>query len=115
MKLVNGSPRRVGEREGELLRESLIERYLVRRVEQAGGMCFKWVSPSNSGVPDRIVLLDRQVCFVELKAPGKKPRPLQEYTLNKLAEAGYSTYVIDSKEEVDNLVKLMTVDRWMIG
>ena len=78
-------------------------------------MCFKWVSPSNAGVPDRIVLLDRQVCFVELKAPGKKPRPLQDYVLGKLSEAGYMTDVIDSKEGVDDLVRLLTYDRWLIG
>ena len=78
-------------------------------------MCFKWVSPGNSGVPDRIVLLDRQVCFVELKAPGKKPRPLQDYVIDKLRAAGYQTEVIDSKEGVDDLIELMTYNRWLIG
>ena len=78
-------------------------------------MCFKWVSPGNSGVPDRIVLLDRQVCFVELKAPGKKPRPLQDYVIDKLRAAGYQTEVIDSKEGVDDLIELMTYNRWRIG
>ena len=95
--------------------ESTIENYLVRQVERLGGMCFKWVSPGNAGVPDRIVLIDRQVCFVELKAPGKKPRPLQDYVLGKLSDAGYQTCVIDSKEEVDDLLDLMTYDRWLIG
>lgn len=97
------------------MRESLVENYLVRQVEKAGGMCFKWVSPGNSGVPDRIVLLDRQVCFVELKAPGKKPRPLQDYVIDKLRSAGYQTEVIDSKEGVDDLIGLMTYNRWLIG
>ena len=86
------------------MRESTIENYLVRRVKNFGGQCYKWVSPSNSGVPDRIVLLNRRVSFVELKAPGKKPRALQMVTLERLASAGYHTVVIDSKEGVDLLI-----------
>ena len=93
------------------MRESTIEKYLIRRVAEVGGLTYKWVSPSNSGVPDRIVLIDKQVCFVELKAPGKKPRALQQYVLGQLSAAGYDTEVIDSKEGVDLLINLMTYSR----
>lgn len=90
-----------------MVRESYIENYLVRRVKSCGGQTYKWVSPSNSGVPDRIVLINRRVSFVELKAPGKKPRALQRIILGRLAEAGYHTAVIDSKEGVDLLIEEM--------
>ena len=36
--------------------ENDIEKYLVRRVKQMGGLALKFVSPSMAGVPDRIVI-----------------------------------------------------------
>ena len=38
------------------MRESSIETHLVRMVRDRGGLCFKFVSPGNPGVPDRIVI-----------------------------------------------------------
>ena len=59
------------------MREKYIEQKLVREVKKRGGLCEKWNSGS-SGWPDRIVLLpDGKIGFVEVKAPGEKPRKLQ--------------------------------------
>ena len=64
-------------RRSEML-EKQIEQKLSLMVKQQGGMALKFVSPSFAGMPDRLVLLpDGIIAFVELKAPGKKPRPLQ--------------------------------------
>jgi hypothetical protein len=50
------------------LLERDIERYLVRRTIEHGGVAYKWVSPGRAGVADRIVLLPGGVVwFVELK------------------------------------------------
>lgn len=54
------------------MREKDIEQYLVKQVKNNGGKAYKWVSPGNDGVPDRIVIFPRTIIFVELKAPGKK-------------------------------------------
>ena len=89
------------------MKESVVERYLTRRVKACGGLCYKWVSPSNSGVPDRIVLLNRRVAFVELKRPGGKPRPLQKYVLGQLSSHGYHTAVVDSCPGADLLIEEM--------
>ena len=60
------------------MREKYIEAKLVRTVKAAGGMAPKFVSPGLDGMPDRLVLLpDCKAAFVEVKAPGEKPRPLQ--------------------------------------
>ena len=50
--------------------EAVVERHLRRRVEAAGGWCLKFVS-TRAGVPDRIVVLNGHVLFVELKAPSE--------------------------------------------
>ena len=41
--------------------ESKIEKYLFDEIKKVNGMCLKWVSPGNKGVPDRIVFLNKQI------------------------------------------------------
>jgi len=84
--------------------ERTIEGYLVKRVKEAGGVAPKWVSPGMSGVPDRIVFLPGgRIIFVEVKAPGKKLRPLQLYVKEQLEALGVDFRVVDSKEAVNAL------------
>lgn len=84
------------------MKESTIEAYLHDRVKQIGGRAYKFVSPGNDGVPDRLVCFPGgRIVFVELKAPGKKPRPLQEVQIKRLRDLGFVVEVIDSKEKVD--------------
>ena len=83
--------------------ESEIERYMGGRVKGLGGMFLKFTS-SVAGVPDRIVLLDGRVYFVELKAPGKRPRALQQRIICQMEEAGASVYIISSKASVDSFL-----------
>ena len=60
------------------MREKTIELQLARAVKKIGGMCPKFVAPGTDGMPDRLVLLPgAAIGFVEVKAPGKEPRPLQ--------------------------------------
>lgn len=84
------------------MRESVIEAYLRDRVKALGGKAYKFVSPGNTGVPDRLVCLPGgRVIFVELKAPGKKPTALQLTQQRKLAELGFLTLNLDSKQKID--------------
>ena len=87
------------------MRERDIEAYLRNRVKELGGWAPKWVSPGNNGVPDRIVIFPGgRIVFVELKAPGIKPRPLQLAQHRALQNLGCDVRVIDSKEQVDALL-----------
>lgn len=79
------------------MRESRIEAYLRDSVKELGGRAYKFVSPGNDGVPDRVVCLPGgHVIFVELKAPGKKPTKLQEMQMGRLQAMGFRVKVIDS-------------------
>lgn len=92
------------------MRERNIESYLRDRVREVGGIAFKWVSPGNSGVPDRIVIVPNgRIVFVELKAPGRKPTALQLYQQNRLRVLGCDVRLIDSREGVDELIKELTL------
>ncbi len=41
-------------------------------------LCYKFTSPGRSGVPDRMFIKNGKVVFLEMKAPGKSPTPLQD-------------------------------------
>lgn len=86
--------------------EKNIEGYLRDKVKAAGGMAYKFVSPGNAGVPDRIVLLPGgKLVFVELKAPGKKPTALQQAQQRRIQALGFKVCIIDSKQYVDDLMQ----------
>ena len=87
------------------MKEKYIEQALVRWVRKQGGMCLKFVSPGMDGVPDRIILLPGgNVAFAETKAPGKKPRPLQQVRIQQLRDLGFKVYVIDNPEQIKELL-----------
>lgn len=87
------------------MREREVEAALVKAVKTRGGICPKWVSPGLDGVPDRIVLLPGgKVGFVELKAPGERPRKLQIARMRQLEKLGYKTFVCDDVELIDGIL-----------
>lgn len=76
----------------------------MARVRAAGGLCWKWVSPSTVGVPDRICLLPGgRVVFVELKRPGGNLSPIQVKVLDRLRAVGAEVHVLSSKEAVNEV------------
>lgn len=86
------------------------EQYLRDEVKKALGRAYKFTSPGNAGVPDRIVLLPGgRIVFVELKAKGKKSTPLQLAQQKRIAGLGFEVIVIDSKQGVDSLFEQDTV------
>ena len=85
--------------------EKIIEHKLTMAVKKAGGIAVKFVSPSFAGMPDRLVLLpDGLIAFVELKAPGKRPRPLQDARHQLLRSLGFRVYVIDHPEQIGGML-----------
>jgi len=91
---------------GLIVREREIEKYLVKRVKELGGKAFKFVSPGNDGVPDRLVCLPGgRVLFVELKSPGKKPTPLQQMQMEFIRSLGFDVDWASSKADVDVLLR----------
>lgn len=77
------------------MREREIEQILVREVKVLGGRAYKWVSPGNDGVPDRIVIFPgRKPIFVELKSETGRLSSLQIVQLERLQELGQDIAVI---------------------
>ena len=87
------------------LREKAIEQKLVRATKNMGGIAPKFVSPGFDGMPDRIVLLQGgHIGFVEVKAPGEKPRPLQLSRHGLLRRLGFKVYVLDEEQQIGGIL-----------
>ncbi|WMJ87771.1 VRR-NUC domain-containing protein [Anaerocolumna sp. MB42-C2] len=88
------------------MREKLIEQKLVKTVKRMGGIAPKFISPGFDGMPDRIVLLpNEKIGFVEIKALGGKPRPLQLARHRMLRELGFQVYVLDEETQIDAILR----------
>lgn len=87
------------------MNEKQIENKLTMVVKEAGGIAPKLVCPGFAGMPDRLILLpDGHVGFAELKAPGKKPRPLQLARHRLLKKLGFKVYVIDDISQIGGML-----------
>lgn len=91
------------------MRESYLEKIFESELKKAGGWALKLYPTIVSGIPDRLALLPGgRAVFVELKAPGKKPRKLQILIHNKLKDLGFEVEVLDTKERVYDFINRRT-------
>ncbi len=75
--------------------EREIEKILVSEVKKLGGNAYKWISPGNDGVPDRIVIFpNRAPVFVELKTDRGRLTSLQRVQCKRLRELGQDVRVV---------------------
>ena len=86
-----------------IMLEKHIERKLTDAIKSRDGIGLK--QTGMAGIPDRLVLLPNGKCaFVELKAPGEKPRKLQKIRMKQLRKLGFKTYVIDGVEQIGGVL-----------
>lgn len=85
--------------------EGIIENYLVRQAKSHGFLCYKFVSPSCSGVPDRILIGNGHTIFVETKSKTGKLSELQKEIIKEMKKRGATVYVPYTKEQVDSIIQ----------
>ncbi len=91
--------------------EKKIEQKLVRAAKVVGGICPKFVSPGTDGMPDRIIMLpEGKIGFVEVKAPGRKPRILQVRRHRQLRALGFPVFVLDDPGQIPDII--LEVEKW---
>ena len=87
------------------MKEKNIEQKFLTAVKAVGGVAVKFVSPGWEGIPDRLALLPGgKMAFVEVKAPGKKPRPIQEARHRMLRRLGFQVYVLDDEKQIGGII-----------
>lgn len=88
------------------MKESQIEARMVREVRRRGGLCFKFVSPGNPGVPDRIVITPQgRVVFVELKTEVGRLASIQKWQLEEMRHRCADVRVVKGLEQVNALLE----------
>ena len=88
------------------MKESQIERYLVRKVRENGGLCYKFGSPGNPGVPDRIVITpDGSTIYVELKTDVGRLANVQKWQRSEMEKRGADVRVLFGMDAVKAFLK----------
>ena len=91
------------------IRESEIESYFCWVVEVNGGKTWKFQSPAQRGVADRIACLPNgQTWFVELKTKGGRLAPLQKMFGEDMVRLNQRYAVLWTTEQIDNWIKETT-------
>jgi hypothetical protein len=87
------------------MKESEVEKYLDWTARKIGGETWKFRSPSQRGVSDRIVCRpDGSTWFIELKRPGGRLSKLQELFAVKMQNLNQNYACLWSKEMIDEWV-----------
>ena len=88
------------------MREKEIEKKLTQEAKKRGGLALKFVSPGFDGMPDRIVLMpEGKMAFVEVKALGMRPRPLQMARHKLLRGLGFSVFMLDDESQITKIIE----------
>ena len=93
------------QKEGDYLREKVIEQKFCEAVRQKGGLALKFSPAGFDGMPDRLVLLPKgKIAFVEVKKKGEKPRLLQLSRHRLLRQLGFKVYVLDDVSRIGGII-----------
>lgn len=87
------------------MREKAVESKFSSAVKAKGGLAVKFTSPGFNGMPDRLVMFPGgRIAFVEVKAPGETPRPLQRSRHRLLRRMGFKVFVLDSIDQIGGII-----------
>lgn len=87
------------------MNEKLLERKLVKHCRDNDILCYKFVSPGCRGVPDRLLIRNGRVLFLELKSEGQKPTALQVREMNRICAQRVSALWVDGWDELEELIE----------
>lgn len=89
--------------------EKRIENEVVFYAKHRGCLVYKFNSPSNRSVPDRLFICPNgEIKFIEFKGKGKVPTTMQTYTIEKMKERGVDVRVVDNIKEGKKVI-----DEWL--
>ena len=88
------------------MRERDIEKWLRRQIESMGGQAFKFTSPGNDGMPDRLAVLPGGlIYFVVLKTESGRLTPIQVWQIDRLRQLGCQVRTIRGMDEAAEFIE----------
>lgn len=81
------------------MRESTIEMNCSKWAKNNGWLGFKFSSPQQRGVPDRLYIKNGLTVYVEFKAQGKHATKYQLHNIQKMESYGAIVHIIDNLED----------------
>lgn len=85
--------------------ENYVENYLVKQAKKHNFFCCKFVSPSTNGVPDRILIGNGHVIFIETKSRTGNLSDIQKEIIKQMQLQKAIVYVANSRQQIDDIIK----------
>ena len=83
---------------GQMLEKNL-EAKIVKIAKNLDILCYKFISPSNRGVPDRIFICRCNIFFIEFKSDKGELTAQQEHTIDKFRKKRVVVHVVNNIED----------------
>lgn len=87
--------------------EAKLENYLETKAKDNGLLHFKFIS-GITGVPDRILIGNSMIAFVELKAAAGRLSSRQKFIINSIRKHGGMVFIPYNKQQIDDIIAFMT-------
>jgi len=78
--------------------ESKFEQRWCKKATKRGWLCIKNIHLSINGIPDRTLLKDGKILFVEFKAKHGKLSEIQKYRIEQLRNMKFHVLILFSPE-----------------
>jgi len=75
--------------------EQQIQKKIIDKLTKQGWYVVKIIKCNKNGTPDLIACKEKETVWIEVKKPGGKLSPLQEYTIKQMRAKGLKVIVAD--------------------
>ncbi len=82
------------------MKESLVQKYVIKRMELNGFLVVKIIQCTKNGWPDLQCHKNGKTLFIECKSTGQKCSQLQLFRHEQLIKKGFRVLVVDSVDKV---------------
>lgn len=90
------------------MQENLVESEGVKHAKKRGWLVYKWSSPGQSGIHDRLHFKNGVTFSIEYKATDKKATPKQQGEAVKLKAVNIPARCIDNVSDAREFIDTMT-------
>ena len=87
--------------------EAIIESYFMKQAKKYRCLQYKFTS-GITGVPDRVLIINKQTVFIELKAENGVLSDRQKLVIKQMRQHGAIVFTPYSKTDIDEMFDILT-------